>query len=398
MSGRTGAQRPHHAGGRGSASHRAYKERPGIVIRRAFLLIFCTLLPPAAATPAAAQQTSYVVSPVGMTTRAFVDSTRPSWDGSGPRPLLTTIWYPAAASAREEPVVVGPPDQGFFLAGAAAPEAEVSAAGDRLPLIVLSHGTGGAALTLMWLGQHLAANGFVVAAVNHHGNTAIEERHTAQGFMLWWERAADLSAVIDQMLVDEALGPRIDAGRIGAAGFSLGGYTVLSLAGGITDLAAYEAFCSGPSRDFTCEPQAEFLEVREEFERVRNDPQVLGSLARHGRSFRDERVRAVLALAPALGGAFTDAGLSTIRVPVQIIAGDADPVTPLPTNARRFAHAIGNAGFTVLEGVGHYTFLSECTDDGKQELPSLCVDEQVERNDVHELVKTLALAFFQESL
>src|SRR5690606_22605903 len=137
------------------------------------------------------------------------------------------------------------------------PDADVSAAGDRLPLIVLSHGTGGAALTLMWLGQHLAANGFVVAAVNHHGNTAIEERHTAQGFVLWWERAADLSAVIDHMLVDEALGPRIDAGRIGAAGFSLGGYTVLSLAGGITDLEAYEAFCSGPSRDFTCEPQAE---------------------------------------------------------------------------------------------------------------------------------------------
>jgi len=49
---------------------------------------------------------------------------------------------------------------------------------------------------------------------------------------LWWERARDLSAVIDGMLSDPTFMPRIDRQRIGAAGFSLGGYTMIAIAQG----------------------------------------------------------------------------------------------------------------------------------------------------------------------
>ena len=59
-----------------------------------------------------------------------------------------------------------------------------------------------------------------------------------QGFTLGWERAVDLSKVLDGMLADPEFGPRIDPHRVGAAGFSYGGYTVLELAGGIGDLRA----------------------------------------------------------------------------------------------------------------------------------------------------------------
>lgn len=366
--------------------------------RATLLMVACGLVLLTPPGPIAAQRPTEAVAPVGMTVREFADSTRQSWDGAGPRPLLTTIWYPAIPSAREEPVVVGPPDRAFFLVGTAASEAEISNSSDTFPLVVLSHGTGGAALTLMWLGQHLAAHGFIVAAVNHHGNTAIEQSHTPQGFVLWWERAADLSILIDRMLSDDVLGARIDATRIGAAGFSLGGYTVLSVAGGITDLDAYEAFCSGPARDFTCEPQAEFPAVREAFERVRDDPQVVRSHARHGQSFRDDRIRGVLALAPALGGAFTDEGLASIRVPVHIVVGTADPVAPPVTNARRFAEAIAHADLTLLEGVGHYTFLSLCSEEAMGEIPLYCLDEGPERAEVHQRVRELALDFFRRNL
>ena len=80
-------------------------------------------------------------------------------------------------------------------------------------------------------GTALARAGYVAAAVNHPGNNPIDG-YTVAGFTLWWERARDLSAVIDGMLADPTLMTRIDAERIGAAGFSLGGYTMIAIAQG----------------------------------------------------------------------------------------------------------------------------------------------------------------------
>src|SRR5256885_8472094 len=55
-----------------------------------------------------------------------------------------------------------------------AQKAPLSAAATKRPLIVLSHGTGGGAATMAWLAETLASNGYIVAAVNNHGNTAAE--------------------------------------------------------------------------------------------------------------------------------------------------------------------------------------------------------------------------------
>ena len=87
---------------------------------------------------------------------------------------------------------------------------------------------------LMWMGYYLASRGYIVAAVNHHGNTAAESQPAAQGFLLYWERPKDLTVTLDKLLADPVFGTRIDRKRIGAAGFSLGGYTVISIAGGIS--------------------------------------------------------------------------------------------------------------------------------------------------------------------
>ncbi len=81
-----------------------------------------------------------------------------------------------------------------------------------------------------------------VAAVNHPGNNALEE-YTAEGFLVWWERARDLTRVIDMLLGDAEFGPVIDRRRIGAAGFSLGGYTMFEVAGGRTDPTLFQRFC-----------------------------------------------------------------------------------------------------------------------------------------------------------
>ena len=333
---------------------------------------------------------------VGMARRAWTDAARRNWSNSGPRPLATTVWYPAAPGAPLVDVLAG--EKLPFRVPLVAPGAKLAPGAGKLPLVVLSHGTGGAALQLMWLGHALAAHGFIVAAVNHHGNTGLEPP-TPQGFILAWERASDLKVLVTQMLADPEFGPHIDAARIGAAGFSLGGFTVVELAGGRFNLQNYLDFCASPERDFTCEPQPEFPEARALFDKMKGtDPQVIESLKHAGDSFRDERVSAVFVMAPALGQGFNEQELAGVKIPVQVVVGEGDTVTPAATNARRFSGLIEGATLTVLEGpVQHYDFLAECTPGAEAAVPICREGKGVDRAAVHAKVTDLAIAFFDQA-
>ncbi|MEQ8935960.1 MAG: prolyl oligopeptidase family serine peptidase, partial [Amphiplicatus sp.] len=257
---------------------------------------------------------------VAMTRRAFVDETRPSWSGDGPRPLSTLIWYPAAEPGPVTAFDI-PENDPIFMGGVAqrgaAPKRQ------KAPLVVLSHGTGGAGFQMMWLARRLAERGYIVAAVDHHGNTAAEDRYDPRGFRMIWERPRDLSAVIDRMLADEEFGPLIDKDRIGAAGFSLGGYTVTALAGGIFSPALNDAFCAGPDADFTCEAQREFEAAADEFQKMLDsDPAFAARLEDEAEGdYRDPRIKAIVAIAPALGRSFTPESLAEIDAPVLAVVG-----------------------------------------------------------------------------
>jgi predicted dienelactone hydrolase len=133
---------------------------------------------------------------VGQCTRAWTDPHRANWAGTGPRPLLTEVWYPAPDTVVESDIDIGPLGQPLFTAGKAARDAALVGTPRHLPCLLLSHGTGGSALQLGWLGTALAAQGYLVASVNHHGTTSVEP-YTARGLGLWWERAQDLRAVLD---------------------------------------------------------------------------------------------------------------------------------------------------------------------------------------------------------
>jgi predicted dienelactone hydrolase len=146
------------------------------------------------------------------------------------RPSTTLVWYPAVAVSPAESLTIGPPGDPWFFAGVAAGGARIASEGVRRPLVILSHGTGGSAMQMAWLGTALAREGYIVAAVNHHGNSGADMPYDPRGFVLWWERVPDLTVVINRMLSDSTFGPNIDPERIVAAGFSLGGYTVAALA------------------------------------------------------------------------------------------------------------------------------------------------------------------------
>jgi predicted dienelactone hydrolase len=361
-------------------------------------LLYSLLLTAALTLASAASAYAQSTARVGLTTRVFHPTATRNWRGAEHKELHCTIWYPAIDTAIETPQSMGPPDAPLFLAGSATPHADFAPSLRKLPMIVLSHGTGGSALQLAWLGTQLARAGFIAVAVDHPGNNA-NEPYTAEGFALWWERATDLSEVIDAMLADPELSGHIDLNRIGAAGFSIGGYTVMELAGATTDVSIVYDQCRQHPETAVCHvPEMKDIGTPDQMlQAVRKTSRE--SLARSADSFRDQRAKAVFAIAP-FGEALTQDSLHAIRIPVAIVAGNADPILSPRDNADWIRSNIRGAQETLLPGgVAHYTFLDTCTAAGKSTLGVYCADAPgVDRNAVHAQVAAIAVTFFNRAL
>jgi predicted dienelactone hydrolase len=335
---------------------------------------------------------------VGVTTRDFIPAEPYDWRGAKTHALRAMIWYPAAADAREEPQWIGPPIVPFVSAGSAARDAP-PAAGPRRPLILLSHGSGAIASGLAWLGTALAAHGFIAVAVNHPGNNALED-YTVEGFSFWWLRAVDLGAVVSAVLDDKTFGGQIDPAHIGAAGHSLGGYTVVAVAGGITEPERLQAFCRSPAADALCKPPPADSDMRQKrLARLSSDPDFRRRYSDADKSYRDERVRAVFAMAPGPEPVFTPESLSKISIPVAIVAGSVDEITPPTSGAGALVKAIPHATLKLFPHAGHYVFFGTCTTVGRVVVRVGCSDPGgTDRDAVHAETSRLALDFFTANL
>jgi predicted dienelactone hydrolase len=312
--------------------------------------------------------------PVGVTTRDFDDPARG-------RPLATTIWYPAAPGSVEEVIWW----DGIF-PGHGAWQAPLRAAPSRLPVVLLSHGSGGDGSNLAWLAEGLAEHGYVVVAVDHPGDRFGDTSQV--GRFAAWRRPRDVTVVLTRLLTDETFGPRIDAHRIGAAGHSSGGFTVLELAGVRFRPATMLAYCKGPhaGTDCTLIAGVDLASIPD-----RDDAQ---------RSYRDRRIRAVLALAPVLGPGVTAPSLRAIDVPVGIVASPTDELVPYARNAERYARLIPHARQLAIPDAGHFVFMPVCTEAGKVLIPMVCVDRapEVDRSAVHAQALEWATPFFDKAL
>ncbi|MGF6651961.1 putative dienelactone hydrolase [Paraburkholderia youngii] len=339
---------------------------------------------------------------VGETSRVFHPDVARNWRGAQTQALITRIWYPADATQAETPHEIGAPGHPMFVGHAAADDAPLSTAQPKYPLLLLSHGTGGSADSLDWLAASLAAQGYIVAGVNHPGNNALEPR-TRDGFILWWERATDLSEVLDGVLADPRFGPRIDTTRIGALGFSLGGYTVLEVAGARTDRAAFERFCTSPEADAICSPpEAASLAHAPDAPALTVDglsAETNASRARSGDSYRDPRVKAAFAIAPALGEAFNSSSFKEVTIPVALLAGEADTTAPVNTNIHRIAGFMPQATVTMVPGASHYTFMDVCEPELMERLAPICKDGPgVDRAAIHARTAAQVRDFFAATL
>jgi len=282
---------------------------------------------------------------IGTAVREFEDSTRSNWLGTAPRPLRVIIWYPSDGGSVKEFVDDGDSKVTILKDG------KISSHSAKYPLILISPGSGQNALSMRWLGYYLSLHGYITISINHNG-TAEEEKQSgplALSDFCIWERPKDLSAVLSSILLDSVFAGRIDVNRIGAAGFSLGGTVAIWTAGARLNLDSL--YKNGPPP-----PPQLMPSINKYIELSKSDTIIQKSYARASNSFKDDRIKAVFALAPAVGYGFTKEGLSEINVPVRIVVGDKDIIAPAENNAKRYSNFIANADLTVLPGeLGHYT-------------------------------------------
>lgn len=154
-------------------------------------------------------------------------------DASGPA-ITVAVWYPSAD--KPSPVTFG------AFTALAAQEGKID--GHGLPLVVLSHGPGGSFVVHHDTAEHLADAGFVVAALNHPGDTALD-KSLFYDLSIYMQRPLDVKRVIDYLTGASPLATTIDPNRIGIYGFSRGGYTALVAIGGNPDFALALPLCEG---------------------------------------------------------------------------------------------------------------------------------------------------------
>ncbi len=308
--------------------------------------------------------------------------------------IRVTVWYPAAADAKEASIDIGPPGKPLFLVGSDAADAPF-ADNLRRPVILFSHGFGGSAGIMAWFTLPLARAGYVVIAVEHPGNNA-RDKMTIGGAIMFWDRPGDLAAALAAARADPAIGPHLDLDRLGVAGFSAGGYTAIASTGARVDLGRLQRFCTANPADGICMPQKEFPLSTAQMIAASKSPELAPEVARSGGDHAIPGVKAAFAIAPAIVQAFVPASLAADQTPIAIILGSADPVAPPDTNGRVAARLLPHAELQEVPGVGHYDWLATCTPAGVAAIP-VCADK-VPQDPTHQAAIDDALAFFARTL
>ncbi|CAN7665800.1 alpha/beta hydrolase family protein [Aminobacter sp. LjRoot7] len=298
------------------------------------------------------------------------------------RDLAVTVWYPAGSGGK--PTVVG--DNKVFKGAAASVDAP--AVPGRHPLVLLSHGSGSSVKAMGWLATELAKAGFVVAGPNHPGTTS--GFSTPAETPKLWQRAGDLSAVIDALVKDPAWNSVVDADRIGVVGFSLGGATAMELSGARANLEAYASYCDGYKK-WDCAWFASGVGYVND-EKVTVDKVDLRSIdrARFEQSNLDPRIKTAVLADPGLAQAYDANSLKQIDIPMHFInLGEGDSI-PLAVISDQLAKLTPKGTYATVAGATHFSFLPECKEGAAELLKSfgefdpICSDEASRpRSELH---------------
>jgi len=230
----------------------------------------------------------------------FVDTSRNDRKG------YLAIWYPAAAPAGTEPWTGAKPDAAPDLTGA------------PYPLILTATKLG------MFFGPHLASYGFVVAGIN------------GQDSMSNWgpwltDHPRDLVFALDHIAAQGVTGLEgmIDTDNSGAMGYSFGSPTALFLGGARVDPENYLALCAGAASMNPAPPEwwidyiCNLLGGWDAF--VANaGPDITTGEDGLWAPITDDRIRAVIPMAPEGAWLFGERGLAKVDRPTMLFGATED--------------------------------------------------------------------------
>ncbi len=192
-------------------------------------------------------------------------------------------------------------------------------AAGQFPVVVISHGSGGNRLGYLTLAQALAEAGYVVLMPEHFGNNY--DDNFLEGKTRNLElRPRHISLCIDDIAGNEILSGAVLTDQVAVIGHSMGGYTALAVAGG----------------------------------------QVWNAAKRKVPVVADDRVRALVLMAPATAWFTPDGSLANVTVPMLIYDAGHDRFTPPEHVARALEQVPDRTKVTHhhIENAGHFSFLS----------------------------------------
>ncbi len=196
---------------------------------------------------------------------------------------------------------------------------EAPLARGRFPLVLISHGSGGAPLLYRSVSLLLARSGYIVALARHPGNS-LGDNALADSEVNLRNRPRQLVALLDALWRDREICAAMAAEPVIAIGHSLGGYAVLCLAGGQP-----------------CTRSGARIPV-----------------------VRDARVGALVLMAPACGPFLAPRALAAVTAPILALTAEHDPLTPDSEVRTALGGVPDPAQVTVrmVPNAGHFSFLS----------------------------------------
>jgi predicted dienelactone hydrolase len=284
-----------------------------------------------------------------LATVGFQEATVPDLNGKA---LALGIWYPSGTEASAH--ALGMLQHEVALNG--------TLAGSSLPLVLISHGTGGSLASHIDTANALARAGFVVAAVTHTGDNTWD-RSSAGNRRDLIDRPRQVKVVLDWLLSSWSGRAQLNARRIGIFGFSLGAFTGLVLIGGTPELKRMPELCSS----ITHAPECAFIR---ETHGDQLDPDPKEPVWVH-----DNRIKAAVLAAPAAGYLFGPGSLREVSVPIQMWHAEHDSQAPDAWNGAVIRDGLAlHPDSHLVRGADHFVFLAPCSESLAAVAPQICTD------------------------
>jgi predicted dienelactone hydrolase len=280
---------------------------------------------PADVVPELAEKGKY---DVGVKTIEIINPAQfnPSTQASEDRKLTVEVWYPSNGDIKNIKTSYEDETRSgikFSIQADAFRDAPVYIAesDSKFPLVVISHGYTGYRTIMYYLAEHLASNGYVVAAIDHTDSTNAEvdmKNSPFSGFFsTLLNRSRDQQFTLNHLTSSQNFASSaIDKNKAGLIGYSMGGFGAVNTIGGCYN------FTSATASAFTG------LKDPEQVQKVMS---LLNSCA--GGQYQninvDKKWQAVVAMAPWGGqhNLFKQEALAKVNTPILYVGGSLDDVS-----------------------------------------------------------------------